>query len=131
MGTGCGRAAVVVGLTLGFGMASVACSSNDDAETLPPIASMPVDIVSTTQATTTTIATVDADLVDDCVEYVMFGAFTQNPLLAAMWDAADQDVPTLRDDCASLGVTDRDGLQALSDGLASLDSVLPTVVDTG
>ena len=74
--------------------------------------------------TTSTLPPVDPQLVDDCVEYVMFGAFTQNPLLTAMWDAADQNAATLREDCVSLGRTDPGALVALSEGLADLDLLL-------
>jgi hypothetical protein len=92
---------------------------------------MPVGNVSTTQlTTTTTIAPIDPRLVDDCVEYVMFGAYTKNPLLTAMWDAADQNAGTLRDNCESLGLTDPAGLQALSDGLASLEVMLDNTTTT-
>ena len=81
-------------------------------------------VTSTSLVTTTTLPPVDPQLIADCVEYVMFGAFTQNPLLTAMWDAAGQNADVLRDDCESLGRTDPGTLVTLSDGLADLEVVL-------
>ena len=105
--------------------APIACSSDGEAESLPSIATVSVTVdLHQPLVTTTTLPPVDPQLIADCVEYVMFGAFTQNALLTAMWDAAGQNADVLRDDCESLGRTDPAALVALSDGLADLEVVL-------
>jgi hypothetical protein len=111
-------------VTSAIGGAGISCSSDGDPESLPSIAQVSVTSTSTTVVTTTTLPSVDPQLVSDCVEYVMFGAFTQNPLLTSMWDAADHDPAALRDDCISLGRTDPGALAALSQGLADLNVLL-------
>ena len=62
----------------------------------------------------TALATADARLVDDCVSYVQFGAFTGNSLLTAMWNEAGQDASVLRTNCETLGATNLVGLQNMS-----------------
>ncbi len=62
----------------------------------------------------TTVAAADASLVDDCVDYVQFGAFTGNSLLTAMWNEAGQDASVLRTHCETLGATNPVGLQNMS-----------------
>ena len=62
----------------------------------------------------TAVAAADAGLVDDCVDYVQFGAFTGNSLLLAMWNEAGQDAAVLRANCEALGATNLVGLQNMS-----------------
>jgi hypothetical protein len=62
----------------------------------------------------TAVAAVDVGLVDDCVRYVQFGAFTGNSLLTAMWNEAGQDASVLRTNCETLGATNLVGLQNMS-----------------
>lgn len=69
----------------------------------------------------TTLVSVPSDLVEDCVAYVQFGAFTANVLLSAMWDEAHHDPGELRRDCEDLGRSDVGGLRALSTGWTSLE----------
>ncbi len=76
---------------------------------------------STTTSTSPLVEPVSASLVDDCVEYVQFGAFTGNQMLSSMWDTAGQDVVQLRDNCGALGVSDPGALEALSDGWHELE----------
>ena len=73
----------------------MACSSDDNeaATTLPAIATAPVTSL---VVVTTTLPPVDPQLVDDCVEYVQFGAFTANPLLTSMWEAAGRAVSKIQ-----------------------------------
>jgi hypothetical protein len=104
----------------------IGCSSGGGTSAPPPtLEPISVDVVtSLVMVTTTTLRPIDPALVDHCVQYVKFGAFTKNAMLTAMWDAAGQDDATLRSNCISLGRDDPAGLQALSDGWASVQLVL-------
>jgi hypothetical protein len=125
-----GRTAMVAAMIAACASVPFACSSGDDSE--PPATLVPISVVLVTvpQSTTTTLQPIDPDLVDDCVAYVKFGAFTQNAMLAAMWDAADQDDATLRMNCVELGRDDPGALQALADGWASVQQVLQSTSTT-
>jgi hypothetical protein len=65
---------------------------------------------------------VAVELVDDCVAYVQFGAFTGNPLLLGMWNEANQDVSTLRNNCDALGRTNLVGLEGMSTQWAAVEA---------
>ena len=62
----------------------------------------------------TTIVQVPTYLVDDCVDYVQFGAWTGNAALVGLWNDAARDVPTLRANCAALGRANPGDLQEMS-----------------
>ena len=96
--------------------ALTACGSLADANsTLPPLApSSSTGTDAPTVMVSTTVAAPDARLVDDCVSYVQFGAFTGNSLLTAMWNEAGQDASVLRANCETLGATNLVGLQNMS-----------------
>ena len=53
-------------------------------------------------------------LVDDCVEYVPFAAYTGNFYMQAIWDMANQDVSELRVVCEQMGRDDMPGLKRIS-----------------
>jgi hypothetical protein len=127
--TGGGRRSWLVAVAA---VVPLACSSGGDdaAEPTATLAPISVQVVTVPQITTTTLPPIDPFLVDDCIDYVKFGAYTGNPLLAAMWDAAKQSDATLRDNCIALGRSDPAGLQALSDGWASVQDVLQTTSTT-
>jgi hypothetical protein len=125
MGTGWARRTVVVSFGIVAALAPSACSSGGDAEaesTLPPI--NPVVITSVVPTSTTT--PIDPQLVTNCVDYVQFGAFTQNALLTALWDAAGQNAGVLRDNCEALALSDMAALQSLSDGWVAMQASLAT-----
>jgi hypothetical protein len=52
--------------------------------------------------------------VQDCVDYVQYGAFTGNAILLGLWNTAGQDVTKLRAECTSIGVSDPATLAATS-----------------
>lgn len=87
------------------------CGSSDTptaatiASTMPPL---------TTVATTTTLPSLDPGLVQDCVDYVQFGAFTGNVLLSAMWNEAGANIDTLRLNCEALGRSDPQSFAGMS-----------------
>jgi hypothetical protein len=76
----------------------IAKPTNASSETVPPTAGIQVP----------------ADLLDDCVDYVQFGAWTGIAPLLGMWNEAAQDVSTLRDNCDALGRTSPGELQQMS-----------------
>jgi len=65
-------------------------------------------------APTTTIAPVDPELIQDCVDYVQFGVYTGNGLAEQMWDNASRNLQLLVLDCEALGRSDMAGLRELS-----------------
>lgn len=99
-----------------FGMIGVlaivatGCGSSDTpvAQTTPT--TMPP--LSTTVATTTTVPRPDPGLVQDCVAYVQFGAFTGNELLTGMWQDAGANVEILLTNCEALGTETLTGMSA-------------------
>ncbi len=86
------------------------CGSSDTpaAQTTP--STMPP--LSTTVVTTTTVPRPDPVLVQDCVAYVQFGAFTGNVLLTGMWQEAGASVETLLTTCEALGTETLAGMSA-------------------
>jgi hypothetical protein len=64
--------------------------------------------------TTTSSVPVPIYLLDDCVDYVQFGAWTGVDRLLAMWNEAAQDVPTLRANCDATGRADLAQLRQMS-----------------
>jgi hypothetical protein len=108
-----------------------ACSSGGGSVDLPPtVVPVSIHVVTVPGTTTTTLPAIDPFLVDDCIDYVKFGAYTGNALLSAMWDEAHQSDAVLRDNCIALGRTDPAGLKALSDGWAAVQQVLQTTSTT-
>lgn len=83
--------------------------------TVPPLdAAVTTAPTTTAPPTTTTLPPVDPAMVDDCIDYVQYGAFTGNPLLLAMWDEAGREVGTLRALCRDIGLNDLAVLQGMS-----------------
>ena len=123
MVTGWARRTAVVSFGIVVALVPTACSSGDDTEaesSLPPIN----PVVITSVVPTSTTIPIDPQLVTNCVDYVQFGAFTQNALLTALWDAAGQNAGVLRDNCEALAVTDLAALQSLSDGWVAMQASL-------
>ena len=77
------------------------CGSSDAPAAQTTLSTMPP--LSTTVTTTTTVPRPDPGLVQDCVAYVQFGAFTGNELLTGMWQEAGANVDTLLVNCEALG----------------------------
>jgi hypothetical protein len=73
---------------------------------------------------TTVPTTVPGAQVQDCVDYVQFGAFVGEADMAAIWDAAGHDVDRLRENCVSLGRGDPGALANLSERRRALDAYL-------
>ena len=120
--TACGSAPSSTGSSnaanLGQPTASVAAV---DSQTTTTSAAVPP--TSTTIAPTTTVP-VPANLVEDCVAYVQFGAFTGNSLLAGMWNDAGQDVAALESTCEGIGRTDSATLRNMSAQWADVQSFI-------
>jgi hypothetical protein len=68
--------------------------------------------------------TVPGAQVQDCVDYVQFGAYVGEADMVAAWDAAGHDVDRLRDNCVSLGRGDPAALTALSERRRAVDAYL-------
>ena len=94
-------------------IAVVAVGCGDSSDT-PLAATIPSTMAPMTTAatTSTTVAGPDPVLVQDCVAYVQFGAFTGNELLTGMWEAAGADVATLQINCGALGTGTLSGMSA-------------------
>lgn len=112
----------VIGLCL---LASTAaCEQNEPTPTIgsPVVQSAPVTSLVT--VTTMPTVTIPVDLVDDCVEFVQFAAYVGIEDMAAMWDAAGQDIGRLRENCISLGRGDPAALEDLSRRRAELEAYM-------
>jgi resuscitation-promoting factor RpfB len=105
------RLALLVGLLIAAPACGVAQREADIAEAPP---TTEVARATTSLPPTTPPPTVDSGLVGDCVSYVQFGAFTGNPLLAAIWNEAGQDVGRLRTICDEIGRTNASTLEGMS-----------------
>ncbi|MGE0000387.1 MAG: hypothetical protein AB7R77_25500 [Ilumatobacteraceae bacterium] len=68
--------------------------------------------------------TVPGGQVQDCVDYVQFGAYVGEADMVAVWDAAGHDVDRLRENCVSLGRGDPAALAALSERRHEVDAYL-------
>jgi hypothetical protein len=94
-------------LTVAGGCASQAEAGRD----LGPIAgAAPLDAASATTEAPAPPPTVAPALIDHCLEYVPFAAFTGNFYMQAIWNEANQDVAQLREVCEQMGHDDPDGL---------------------
>ena len=94
-------------------IAVVAAGCGDSSDT-PLAATVPSTMAPMTTAatTSTTLAGPDPVLVQDCVAFVQFGAFTGNALLSGMWDAAGADVAILQINCEALDAGTLSGMSA-------------------
>ena len=72
------------------------------------------------QATTATFR----ELLDDCVQYTQFAAFTGDPEMVAFWDDAGQDVSRLELECMDLAGTDPARLVEFSTRRAEAEAFL-------
>jgi hypothetical protein len=107
------RVSISVGLlALASGCAGQAQAGRD----LEPIveATPAVDFASARTEAPAPPSTVAPALIDDCVEYVPFAAFTGNFYMQAIWNQANRDIATLRDVCEQIGHDDPDGLGRIS-----------------
>jgi hypothetical protein len=99
-----------LGMIGAIAVVATGCGSSDTpsvattASTLPPL--------TTTVASTTTVLSPDPALVQDCVAYVQFGAFTGNVLLTGMWQEAGGSVETLLTNCEALSTETLAGMSA-------------------
>ncbi|MCU1398854.1 MAG: hypothetical protein JWN62_1963 [Acidimicrobiales bacterium] len=99
---------VIVGLIAMSGCGSAPARSIPAQPAARSVASASSESSTTTTAEpiepeTSVAATVDVAQVQDCVEYVQYGAFTGNVLLLGIWNSANQDAGTLRSSCVSIG----------------------------
>ena len=107
--------------TIGAVIALNGCGAapSKSATTLAPVISQslpttkPVVAVAVT-VTNGALPTVPAGQIQDCVDYVQYGAYTGNALLLGIWKQAEQDVVKLRATCTSIGVSDPSSLAAMS-----------------
>jgi hypothetical protein len=93
-----------------FAAVATGCGSSDTPVAATTPSTMPS--LSTAAATTTTVPRPDPALVQDCVAYVQFGAFTGNALLSGMWEEAGASVETLLINCGALGIETLTGMSA-------------------
>ena len=89
-------------------LVTVSACKSAAQKTLPTLeTTIPIKYVPATGAATVptvpTVSPVAPKLVDDCVNYVQYGAFTGNAILLGMWNEAGQNVSTLRTNCDKLG----------------------------
>jgi len=103
-----------------MGLLALASSCARQAEAgrdLEPIASAAPGTASTGQVTAETPApetTIAPALVDNCVGYVPFAAYTGNFYMQIIWDQANRDVAQLRELCEQIGRDDPEGLSRIS-----------------
>ena len=97
-------------------LVALSACSEDNAipDTLPPVEGPPSTRFIVVDDPTTTLVTIAADLIDDCLDWVAFGVQTENGLAIAMWNDAVQDLDKLALDCEYLGRRDLNALQELS-----------------
>jgi hypothetical protein len=69
---------------------------------------------------------VTAALVDDCVSYVPFAAFTGNPYMRLIWNDAHLNVVELRSVCEQIALDDPAGLKRMSDEQQGVAAYLAT-----
>ena len=100
-----------LGMIGAIAVVATGCGSSDTpaAQTTP--STMP-PLSTTVATTTTTVPRPDPALVQDCVAYVQFGAFTGNELLSGMWQEAGANVETLLTNCEALGTETLAGMSA-------------------
>lgn len=107
-----------------------ACGSvgSKDASSSPSVstsaAAEAANIPLKTTAPVTAVPAVPSQLLDDCVDFVQFGAWTGNAPLVQMWNDAAQDFSTLRANCDALGRTNLAALQDLSAQWADVKTYL-------
>jgi hypothetical protein len=88
------------------------CGSSDTPVEATTPTTMPPLTTTATTTTTTTVPRPDPGLVQDCVAYVQFGAFTGNALLSGMWEEAGASVETLLINCGALSIETLTGMSA-------------------
>ena len=113
--------------------AAAACSDPedsalaDDAPAATVLVAAPPPV--SAQATTSTTSTF-GELIDDCVQYTQFAAFTGDPEMTAFWDEADQNVGQLELQCTDLAGTDPTLLVKMSTRRAEAEAYLAGAMET-
>lgn len=122
------RAGRSLGLVLSL-IAIAACSNaradststSTSVGTALPDESAVTTVASMEPSTTVAAALIDTgtpgvatSLIDDCVAFVQYGAFIGNSLLTEMWNAAGQDVATMRTTCEVTGRADITALEGMT-----------------